>query len=135
MGYSIPIEQDINITSGDDANFQATIKNSDGVTDLDMSLYDVFFTVKRNKMEFSSDTNAIYQVTTSSVTISAAGSPLETTLNIPYFARESLASDATPMRPGTYYYDVQLVSPSGVVQTWWKGRFNVKWHSTVRVTP
>lgn len=134
MGYTIPIEEDITITSGDDSNFKATIRNSDGVTDLDMSGYDVFFTVKRTKLEHSSDANAIYQITTSDIEVTSSGSPIVTNLNIPYFARVGPDKEATPMRPGTYYYDVQFVSPGGAVQTWWKGRFIVRWHSTVRVT-
>lgn len=135
MALDIPIELDIEIPSGDDRTFSASISNSDGVTDVDMTSYDVFFTLKRTKSEYDSDANMIYQLTTSDISLSTSGSPLQTDISFNYFARESSLYTSTPLPIGTYYYDLQFVSPSGTVQTWWRGKFKVTWHSTVEVTP
>jgi len=134
MVLGIPITQNISIASGDDQTFEATIGSSDGVADFDYSGYDVFFTVKNNKTEYDSDTLAVYQLVTSDITLSASGTPLVTSVNFDFYARETAASDGTPLEPNTYYYDIQFVAPGGKpVQTWWRGKFKVTWHSTVAV--
>lgn len=133
----IPYNLDIELPSGDDRTLPVTIKNADLVTDADYSGWTMFFTVKESRDEFSSDSNAIYQLKSTDVSpriiSSASGTPLVTSINVQHFARESSASDAAPLAPGTYYYDLQLVSPAGVVQTWFKGVYRVTWHSSVAV--
>jgi len=129
---TIPIIEDIKVTSGDDWVLPITITSSDGV---DFSGYNGFFTLKRTKSEYDSDANAVYQLSTldGDFTISASGTPSSTFMSIPTFAREGSSVDSAPLPPATYYYDVQLVSPSGSVQTWFKGKYKVTWQSTVRV--
>lgn len=132
MALNIPIELDIEIPSGDDQTFEATIRDKAGLVDFDYGSYNIFFTVKNTKNEYSSDVNAIYQIKNPTIVVSTSGSPVETTISFDYYAREDAAGTATPLPVGTYYYDIQFVAPSGKpVQTWWRGKFKVTWHSTV----
>lgn len=135
MALGIPITQNISIASGDDQTFEATIGNSDGSSDFDYSGYDVFFTVKNNKAEYDSDALAVYQLVSSDITLTATGTPTSTLITFDYFAREAVASSSTPLEPNTYYYDIQFVAPGGKpIQTWFRGKFKVTWHSTVAVS-
>jgi hypothetical protein len=134
---TIPYNLDIELPSGDDRTLPITIRNSDGVTDADYSSWTVFFTVKTSRDQYLNDSEAVYQLKStdpsSRITVSASGTPLVTNISIDHFARATSDSTGTPLEPGVYYYDIQLVSPSGVVQTWFNGVYRVTWHSTVSV--
>jgi len=133
----IPYNLNIELPSGDDRTFPITISNADGVTDADYSTWTGIFTVTPTKDAYNDDSSAVYQLKSTDasprISISASGSPLVTSISINHFARETSDSDGTPLEPKNYYYDLQLVSSSGVVQTWFKGLYKVKWHSTVDV--
>lgn len=122
-----PIENNLTITSGDDKNLKLNLSYSDG-SDADFSNNDFYFTLKDNKVEYSSDKNAIYQLVNSDMTITTSGTPLITTVLIPYHARDS---EGNPLFPKTYYYDVQMVDTNNKVLTWMKGSVTIGWHSTV----
>lgn len=134
----IPINENITITSGDDETFNATITNGDGVTDADYSAWTAIFTVTPTKSAYSDDSGAVYQLRSTDasprISLSASGTPLVTSISVQHFARAEALNTSTPLEPKNYYYDLQLVSPSGVVQTWFKGLYKVKWHSTVDVS-
>lgn len=135
---SIPYNLNIEITSGDDKTTTLTIANADGSTDADYSTWTGIFTVRTSKDAFSDETDVKYQLKSTDasprISITSAGSPLTTTVTINHFAREAVSNSSTPLEPVNYYYDFQLTSPSGVVQTWLKGLYKVKWHATVDVS-
>ena len=134
----IPYNINIELPSGDDRTLPVTIANADGSTDADYSSWTVFFTVTTTKDAYDTDANAVYQLkstdASSRISNTASGSPLTTSITVNHFAREAADKESTPLAPGNYYYDLQLVSPAGVVQTWQKGLYKVKWHSTVDVS-
>lgn len=119
---SIPINLDIDITTGDDKLFSANISTSSGAVDI--SAYEVFFTVKENFTD--SDALAVVKLESSDITHTSSGD-----LSIPMYARDS---SGDPLDVAPYYYDIQFITPSGDVQTWWKGIYNVGWHSTIRTS-
>lgn len=134
----IPYNLNLELPSGDDRTTTLTIANADGSTDADYSSWVGIFTVTDSKDNFSDDSGAKYQLRTTDasprISITASGSPLTTTVTIQHFARVAAANTSTPLAADNYYYDFQLVSPAGVVQTWLKGLYKVKWHATVDVS-
>lgn len=135
---SIPYNLNIEVTSGDDKTTTLTIENADGSTDADYSNWVGIFTVRESKDSFSNENDVEYQLKSTDasprVSITSAGSPLVTTVVIDHFAREAADNTSTPLEPVNYYYDFQLTSPAGVVQTWLKGLYKVKWHASVDVS-
>ena len=132
---NIPINLDLEVPSGDDYTIPIVISNSDGTSDVDFSLYKGFFTLKTSKSQYSSDADAIYQLSTvdGDFSITSSGAPLSTYINIPSFARSAALYTSAPLKPNSYYWDLQLVSPANKVATWFRGKYKVTWHSTVGV--
>ena len=112
---TIPVDDNtIKIFKGDSATIRCwVIKASDGSV-MPLTSYTAKMSVKRE--QYDNDADALF-VLTGSVT---AGSGLCT------FSVTTTNSD---QRPGTYYYDVQVVNGS-IVKTVASGKFIIQWDVT-----
>lgn len=89
--------------------------------DLDITGYTLFFTVKTLANLDSADTLAIIQKSITSHTDPTHGESLIT-----------LTSTDTDQTAGTYYYDIQLKSPTGTITSCEKGEFIISQDVTKR---
>lgn len=111
---------DITIYIGDDKDLNLSVKDSDGNA-VDITNYDIFFTVKKDIGD--SDNDAVIKV---DQTVSS-GSDGTVTITIP----KSQTTDLTPM---TYVYDIQWKDTSDKIKTLLVGDFNVEQQVTQRTT-
>lgn len=102
----------IEIIRGDDVSLNLHFKDSSGV-DIDITGYTVFFTVKRKLTD--TDAAALLKVDVTTHISPATGRTVV-----------SLVNTATDdIFEGTYYYDLQLKDPDGLISSTKRGVFNV----------
>ena len=103
------MSKDFSIIRGDDKDLKFTIKNSDGQA-FSIVGYTVFFTVKAS-LTLSDEAAVISKEKISS----ASGDPDDDGLNGKILI--SLSNEDTDIATQLYYYDIQLVSPTGKVSS------------------
>lgn len=111
----------IEIIRGDDVALNLHFKDSDGV-DINITGYKVYFTVKRRLND--SDTAALVKVDVTTHTTPVTG---RTVIPLVNTTTDDLAE-------GTYYYDLQLKDPDGLISSTKRGVFNVIEDVTKRTT-
>jgi len=111
----------ITMIRGDTRTITATFVDSDG-TPLDLTGGKVFFTVNASDTA-TDDTSAVVQVDVTSFDAPTTGVQAVT---IP-------AASTTSVTPGTYWYDLQFVSSTGIVTSLDKARFVLKGDISRRV--
>ena len=88
---------------GDDVQLNLAITDADGLP-FDITGYTVFFTLKDNNSD-DDDTNALIEKEVTSHVDAELG---ETAIVLDN-------TDTDGIEPGTYFYDIQLKSPSGII--------------------
>jgi|GEM_PF-1921178 len=113
---TVPVEtNDIRIFKNDSATVRCTVvKASDGSV-MNLTSYSAKLTVKREP--YDADADALF---------SSAGTISAPTTGVITFAISYTNSD---QRPGTYYYDIQLINGS-IIKTVVSGKFIVSWDVT-----
>lgn len=97
---------------GDDWKLDVTLKDEDGLA-IDLTGATVFFTVKEN--ESDADTSAVITEDVTSHTDPTNG---ETSIEVS-------DTETDDVDPGTYYYDIQVKTAAGNIQTVVKGTLTV----------
>lgn len=110
----------ITIIKRDSYSFPLTFKDAD-CNAIDITGYIIFFTVKTLATLDSDDTSALIQKTITSHTSPTTGQSLLT-----------LTSTDTNQTAGTYYYDLQVKTPSGNIISCEKGEFIIAQDVTKR---
>lgn len=111
---------EITLFRGDDVTFTVQV-NDNSNTGIDITGCALFFSVKVNSTD--SDTDALISKKVTSHTDPTAGT-----------TAISLSATDLNIKPGTYYYDFQLVDTGGLVTTYSVGRFIIMQDITNRVT-
>lgn len=111
----------IEMIRGDTRTITATFVDDDGVP-LDLTGGKVFFTVNASDTA-TDDTSAVVQVDVTSFDAPTTGVQAVTIA----------AADTTSVTPGTYWYDLQFVSSTGVVTSLPKAKFILKGDITRRI--
>lgn len=106
---------------GDDVTLNLTFKDADGVA-IDITLYTVFFTLKRNK--YDTDAQALVQ---KNITVHTAPLTGQTTI--------SLTGAETAVLNGSYYYDIAYkTGVAGTHKTVDQGVMTFKEDITIRTS-
>lgn len=108
----------LKMTKGDDYSAKITLTDQDTGLPIDITGYEVTFTIK--SVYTDTDANAIYQQVVTNHTDPTAG---ETTISIPN-------SSSLGFEVRDYVYDVQTKTLGGIVTTILKGTFRVGWDVT-----
>jgi len=114
---------DRTVTQGDDDEIVLSFSDADGL-DVDISLWDFWYTVKANAND--ADSAAVIQVDPTDVTKS--GSPTQNTVSIPIASADTTAAPARK-----YGHDIKI-SIGGKFQTIMHGILTIKEHQTKRTT-
>lgn len=116
---TIPITQNIRMTTGDTIVWSSTITPSTAVSS-------VWFTVKNSYGQ--TDDDAVIKVEPSDVTITSGSSATSISFDI-----DATSDGSTAITAGTYVYDVQFLIGSRV-QTWFTGDLELLNETTRRRT-